>query len=55
MGYIFGGLLALPLGWRGPLLVEAALMVPLLGVCLLLPAGKPAAIELPSAGVLSLI
>ena len=50
LGYIFGGLVAVPLSWRGPLIIEALLMLPLLGLCLLLP-GKPTDIKLPPAGL----
>ena len=44
-----GGLLALPLTWRGPFLVESAMMLPLLGLCTMLPAKAPAPLS-PDAG-----
>jgi MFS family permease len=36
-GYIFGGLLAGPLGWRGVFWLEAAVMVPIVIFCMLAP------------------
>lgn len=33
LGYIFGGLLAGPLGWRGPFLLEAGIMAPFVAFC----------------------
>ncbi len=38
LGYIFGGLIAGPLGWRAAFLLEAAAMLPFLGFCALAPA-----------------
>lgn len=37
LGYVLGGLLAGPLGWRGPFFVEAAMMLPLVLFSLLAP------------------
>lgn len=36
-GYIFGGLIAGPLGWRAAFLIEAAAMVPFVLFCALAP------------------
>ena len=37
LGYIFGGLVAGPLGWRGPFLLEAAAMLPFVLFCCFAP------------------
>lgn len=37
IGYLLGGLIATPLGWRAPFLLEAAIMVPFVGLCACLP------------------
>ena len=37
LGYIFGGLVAIPLGWRAPFLLEAAAMVPFVIFCCVAP------------------
>lgn len=38
LGYIFGGLVAVPLGWRAPFLLEAAAMIPFILYCAFAPA-----------------
>lgn len=37
-GYIFGGVIAGPLGWRAAFLIEAAAMLPFVLFCSLAPA-----------------
>jgi MFS family permease len=37
LGYIFGGLVAVPLGWRAPFLLEAVAMVPFVIFCCVAP------------------
>jgi len=37
LGYLFGGLVAVPLGWRAPFLLEAAAMVPFVVFCCVAP------------------
>ena len=38
LGYVFGGLVAGPLGWRAAFLLEAAAMLPFLAFCTFAPA-----------------
>ena len=38
LGYVFGGLVAGPLGWRTAFLLEAAAMLPFLAFCTFAPA-----------------
>ncbi|KAK9812393.1 hypothetical protein WJX73_007088 [Symbiochloris irregularis] len=46
LGYLIGGSIAVPLGWRAPFLLEACIMLPFLILLVLLPpiklAGRPA-------------
>ena len=37
LGYIFGGLVAIPLGWRAPFLLEALAMIPFILYCSFAP------------------
>lgn len=37
LGYIFGGLVAVPLGWRAPFLLEAFAMIPFILYCSFAP------------------
>ncbi len=37
LGYIFGGLVAVPLGWRAPFLLEALAMIPFILYCSFAP------------------
>lgn len=37
LGYIFGGLVAVPLGWRAPFLLEAVAMIPFVLYCSFAP------------------
>ncbi len=53
-GYIFGGVVAGPLGWRAAFLLEAAAMAPFVAFCALAPPlalrgmpGAPYACQLP--------